>query len=91
MIDLSNSVRPYVLKLLVVLGLVSFSGSPIFSQSKPGEFDAELYAQLVRQSNVQFTNLIKSKTVLADHKGWKKPIDKAFGKLSKNSGNPPFL
>ncbi|MEI1277615.1 M48 family metallopeptidase [Leptospira venezuelensis] len=90
MIDLSNSVRPYVLKLLVVLGLASFSGSPIFSQSKPGEFDAELYAQLVRQSNVQFTNLIKSKTVLSDHKGWKKPIDKAFGKLSKNSGNPPF-
>lgn len=90
MIDLSNSVRPYVLKLLVVLGLVSFSGSPIFSQNKPGEFDSELYSQLVRQSNVQFTNLIKSKTVLTDHKGWKKPIDKAFGKLSKNSGNPPF-
>ncbi|GBF39517.1 M48 family metallopeptidase [Leptospira johnsonii] len=90
MINLSNSVRPYVLKLLVVLGLISFSGSSIFSQNKPGEFDAELYAQLVRQSNVQFTNLIKSKTVLTDHKGWKKPIDKAFGKLSKNSGNPPF-
>lgn len=71
--------------------MVAFSiTAPIFAQNKPGEFDPELYAQLVRQSNVQFANLIKTKTVLPDHKGWKKPIDKAFGKLSKNSGNPPF-
>ncbi|TGK61677.1 peptidase [Leptospira wolffii] len=70
--------------------LIAFSAYSVSAQSKPGEFDSELYAQLVRQSNVQFANLIKTKTVLPDHKGWKKPIDKAFSKLSQNSGNPPF-
>ncbi|TGL63214.1 M48 family metallopeptidase [Leptospira sarikeiensis] len=89
MLDVSNFLRRYVLKSSVLLSVLFFS-SEFFAQSKPGEFDAELYSQLVRQSNVQFANLIKSKTVLTDHKGWKKPIDKAFGKLSKNSGNPPF-
>ncbi|PJZ71575.1 peptidase [Leptospira perolatii] len=64
--------------------------SPSFGDNKTVNFDSELYAQLVRQSNVQFKNLIKSKTVLQDHNTWKKSIDKAFNRLAESSGNPPF-
>ncbi|EQA34977.1 peptidase, M48 domain protein [Leptospira inadai serovar Lyme str. 10] len=82
-----------ILKSSKFLLFALFYFSAAFSaaaQEREISFDSELYAQLVRQSNVQFSNLIKSKTVLPDYKDWKKSIDSAFARLSQNSGNPPF-
>ncbi|EJO77287.1 M48 family metallopeptidase [Leptospira interrogans] len=54
------------------------------------DFDAELYAQIVRQSAYQYGTILKSRKVLKDHNHWKKPIDSAFRKLADSSGNPTF-
>ncbi|MDV6236117.1 M48 family metallopeptidase [Leptospira ellisii] len=59
-------------------------------KNAPINFDAELYAQIVRQSSYQYTAVLKSRKVLKDHNGWKKPIDSAFRKLADSSGNPSF-
>ncbi|EMY76874.1 peptidase, M48 domain protein [Leptospira weilii serovar Ranarum str. ICFT] len=53
-------------------------------------FDAELYAQIVRQSGYQYGVILKSRKVLKDYNNWKKPIDTAFRKLADSSGNPSF-
>ncbi|XDD50084.1 M48 family metalloprotease [Leptospira sp. WS92.C1] len=64
---------------------------PIAAQkSQPINFDAELYAQIIRQSSYQYTAILKSRKVLKDHNDWKKPIDTAFRKLADSSGNPAF-
>lgn len=70
--------------------LLTFCFSIGAQKSNTINFDAELYAQIVRQSAYQYGAILKSRKVLKDHNSWKKPIDTAFRKLADSSGNPSF-
>ncbi|TGK35944.1 peptidase [Leptospira gomenensis] len=79
-------IRTFVFSILTLV--LSFSLSA--EKNAPINFDAELYAQIVRQSSYQYTAILKSRKVLKDYNGWRKPIDSAFRKLADSSGNPSF-
>jgi hypothetical protein len=82
--------KKYFLYVLVVLWLLCGSGlTLIYAQSTAGDTDVELWSYMMRQSQVWYENMIKQ-IGMVDPGEWKKPLESAFLRLSRFSGEKGF-
>ncbi len=82
--------RKYFLYLFIVIWLLCGSGLTLLSaQSTESDTDIELWSYMLRQSQVWYENMIKQIGV-ADPGEWKEPLETAFLRLSRFSGEKGF-
>jgi tetratricopeptide (TPR) repeat protein len=81
--------KKYFLYVIAVLLLLNLGQVPLYAQSTDKDTDLEIWAYMLRQSQVWFENMIKQYGEVSPG-DWREPLEAAFLRLSRFSGEKGF-